>query len=59
MKISANELRLGNWVSGTQDYNKYPCPIKILGLGEYTYYVMGRPETDDFGIINTIFQGIF
>jgi len=52
--IQANELRIGNWVSATEDYSNYPAPLQVLGLGQYTYSVIGRPETDDFGVYTEV-----
>lgn len=32
--IAANELRIGNWVGGTDDFSKYPTPMLVVEIVE-------------------------
>lgn len=49
--IQASELRIGNWVNGTTDFVKFPMPLKVTGLGAYSYYGHnGELNRDEFGI---------
>lgn len=44
--IQANELRIGNWISGTMDAEKYPMPLQVVALMNNEVYYRFAEETD-------------
>lgn len=49
--IKSTDLRIGNWVSGTKDYEKYPMPLQVVALmNNEVYYRYATDEPKEFNV---------
>lgn len=44
--IEAKNLRLNNWVSGTENYAKYPSPLQVVALMNDEVYTQYKDDID-------------
>ena len=57
--VDPKQVRIGNWLSGTDDYNNYPMPVCVIGVdAKNIYFRFSGDNFDEELRIQEVYGGI-